>query len=141
MHRNSSDIFCLREVDTKKEGSDQIYSVGGSPSVRINRRNNVLSNVYPYGPATLKVDEQKLDAKCDKMSTTMELDEPSSPIILARDDEHSEDDIPVSPLSVASAPSSAYAMRRNPLTGEGMESELQRTGKRRVRGKRSNWVW
>lgn len=41
----TSDIFC------RSSGNDgvQIFSVGGSPSIRINRRRPDASNVYPYG--------------------------------------------------------------------------------------------
>lgn len=138
MHKNASDIFCLREVDMKKESCGQIFSVGGSPSLRIRRRDDLNSNVYPYGaPTNNKIEVKKLAANaCNEDEIIEEEEEKPAPLILTGNDVVLKEEV-----SIPTSPGSAYTIKRNPLTGEGIDFDLPKPGKRRARGKKSNWVW
>lgn len=140
MHKNASDIFCLQDVDSSKDTSKRIYSVGGSPSVRLTRRREEVSSVYPYNQqeeTECGEGSKEIEEPIDVPDLTIHPDGDSAPVMLSPKEEASaEDDLTSIPVS-----SHNTNMKRNPLTGEGIETVAPRSGRRRVRGRKSIWTW
>lgn len=139
-----SDIF-FHNRETLDQGN-QIFSVGGTPSFRLNRREHSTSNVFPAGCMGSRSGEEIALTKSDETNdeTTKARENESEgtqtgekswdPKVMrnAKGDDEEEK------LEEAGE---GYVWKRNPLTGEGMEEEQQRSHKRGTRKKLNKWVW
>lgn len=132
-----SDIF-FRNRETLDQGN-QIFSVGGTPSFRLNRREHSTSNVFPAGCmgsrsgeeiAITKSDEIKED-ESEGTQTDERVCDPKEMSYEKGEDEGEKLEEAVE----------AYVWKRNPLTGEGMEEEKPRSHKKGIRKKLNKWVW
>lgn len=143
-----SDIFS-RNKETLDQGN-QIFSVGGTPSLRLNRREHTTSNVFPPGcMGSISVDEmstlrrnqkRKQETEEDASKSTseekMETKEPSEEPKGEGGEEQVMDEGKVEDVLVE-----GYVWKRNPLTGEGVETVNPRIHKKGLRKKLDKWVW
>lgn len=131
MKRSEENFFRNRE--TIDQGN-QIFSVGGTPSFRLNRREQVCSNVFPAGcmgnKTTLEESETKSELPSPKQSKEEIVAEKKEEV-----DELEDDDFE------RAGGSEGYVWKRNPLTGEGVEVEKPRKHKKGPRKRLNKWVW
>lgn len=118
--RNSSDIFCLKEPKVGENDGTQIFSVKGSTSVKINRRQQNTSEVFQYG-----------QPKMEKLSETGE------EIMMPHGGPEGDEPKPIVEEPVVACSS----MKRNPLTGDGVELDEQRSSRKACMEKSGKWMW
>ncbi|XP_044746039.1 uncharacterized protein LOC123307698 [Coccinella septempunctata] len=147
--RNSSDIFCLKEAKAGENDGSMIFSVNGARSVRINRRSSNPMDGFQYGSNSsseggtfrsrseiLKTDSEELNADSSKIPVECDEDSPRS----------EEEDLPIEPKTSRSsdevntfvkldrneADANVSSIKRNILTGEGMEVKDSNPMKKKV---------
>lgn len=115
--KNTSDIFSVREPKSKDH--EQIYSIGGTPSGRRNRLRATSSNVFPIGCMGTKaplIEEALIENRIDEEIAKEDKPNIGSPRIqMEAGDNEQPTDLP-SPKPIIARP------KRNPLTGEGVET-------------------
>lgn len=137
----------LRNKETLDQGN-QIFSVGGTPSFRLNRREQTTSNVFPAGCMGSRSGEE--------IAATYE-EKNSDSDVRSEIEEHQEENNELKETSSLKEASSVkekkqigaemeesgdgYVWKRNPLTGQGVEVEQPRGHKRRIKKKLHKWVW
>lgn len=131
--KNSSDIFNLKRGT---EDGKQIFSIGGSPSIRINRRRNERSSVYPYGSNDMSIKPILPTVEHEDVPKMLENDEETDKVPI--DDEKL--DVPDTPIEEAAIQQNVFA-KRNILTGEGIDLPDNKRGKRGIRKKKTLWTW
>ncbi|KAK4884076.1 hypothetical protein RN001_000347 [Aquatica leii] len=109
MNRQKSDIFSLEKPSTPVRSDDDLISTGGSRYAKINRLRGTSSSVFPIG-----------------CMGTLQAPIEDPPVISSKgdNDENLEDEIVSSRSETSSGdmPEKELKPKRNPLTGEGMES-------------------
>lgn len=148
--RNSSDIFCLKEAKAGENDGSMIFSVNGARSVRINRRSSNPMDGFQYGSSSseagtfrsrseiLKTDSEELNA--DSPSVPMEgEEEEDSPRNMEEDlqfeakPSRSSDEVNTFvKLEKNDSEGNVSSMRRNILTGAGMEVKDSTPMKKKV---------
>ncbi|XP_017767857.1 PREDICTED: uncharacterized protein LOC108556312 [Nicrophorus vespilloides] len=157
---HSSDIFNL--ADAARGEANQIFSIGGSPSFRINRRAETNSSVFPSGcmgnasEETLKKrreaamgppphpdqEPQMYHARGDVHGDDEEEEEKGALGEPTRSGEEEDDDDEVEKTGVRLKPTQSLSnIPRNPLTGDGIVDETKKSGKRGMRNKNAQWIW
>lgn len=135
MHQGKSDIFFLNKTSKDEEDGTKIFSVGGSPSIRLNRRKNAATSVFPTGcMGTLKEEEEKVPltaTSTEEDDEELKVEQKSSRSTMEYDAD----------AETASIVSEGYVWKRNPLTGEGVEVEKPRKHKKGPRKRLNKWVW
>lgn len=134
MDKNSSDIFNLK---TGTEDGKQIFSIGGSPSIRINRRRNETSSVYPYGNTNISIKPVSPTVEPEEIPKILENDEETDKIPI---DDEKVDEPADNPVEEATVQQNVFA-KRNILTGEGIDLPDNKRGKRGIRKKKTLWTW
>ncbi|CAH1364870.1 hypothetical protein MTP99_001212 [Tenebrio molitor] len=143
--RNSSDIFCLKEPKTGENDGSRIFSVNGSCFSKINRRQHTSSDVFQFGcpketqqdfqiPETSEIHEiPESSAQSENFEVPEMIDPVEKPKIASVD-------IPLEKGSGEPVVSSS-SMRRNPLTGVGVEDDEKRSTRRRRDLRAGKWLW
>lgn len=136
--RNSSDIFCLKEPKFGENDGSQIFSVNGSSFSRIHRRHLQSSDVFQFGSKppseSSKVPEQSEPSE-------LEIPETAEPTPSESPNEEKPQLEPIVEKASGEPSVSSSSMKRNPVTGEGIEVEEKRSF-RRQRGQQSGkWMW
>ncbi|XP_060536207.1 uncharacterized protein LOC132708103 [Cylas formicarius] len=148
MH-NSSDIFCLKDLDEDNSNGTQIISVNGQCSLRQNRMRRDLhaGSSFEYGSTSARQREDIMGTDRSKPDTSDQI-EKNILDETRKEDIHRLPDKVESGLCKAPEPTSLpaqhliseSAMTRNPLTGAGMEVELHKKPKKGA-SKDNKWVW
>ncbi|XP_044264608.1 uncharacterized protein LOC123011302 [Tribolium madens] len=134
--RNSSDIFCLKEPKCGENDGNQIFSVNGSSFSRINRRQHQSSDVFQFG----------LPPKTEESSKTPEIATPEteqSETSEKSDKESPQEEKPEPIFQKAPGEPnvSSSNMKRNPVTGVGLEADEKRGARRHCGQQSGKWMW
>lgn len=129
-----------RNSESVDQGN-QIFSVGGTPSFRLNRREQATSNVFPAGCMGSRSGEEA------STSTQKEID----PEIANENEEdydvrqsgpiNDEEETPELDEAKMDEAGEGYVWKRNPLTGQGVEEDKPKSHKKGIRKKLNKWVW
>lgn len=136
--QSKSDIFFLKRAE--EEDGRQIFSVGGAPSIRLNRRKKEVTSVFPTGcMGTTKEKEEEARHPLPASSPSLEEeDDYRAEACSSRTVTETEDD---AQAEVTSTTVEGYEWKRNPLTGVGVETENVRKHKKGPRKRINKWVW
>ncbi|KAL3285633.1 hypothetical protein HHI36_000165 [Cryptolaemus montrouzieri] len=150
--RNSSDIFCLKEAKAGENDGSMMFSVNGSRSVRINRKSGGANDGFQYGSnfpsdgdtfkshsEILKTDSKELTEDHSKKPLEEDLSVEESP----RYEEDGQDAEPKTSRSSDEVnkfiklernqnEANASSMKRNILTGAGMEVQDNTSMKKKI---------
>ncbi|KAK9884097.1 hypothetical protein WA026_005037 [Henosepilachna vigintioctopunctata] len=139
--RNSSDIFCLKEAKAGENDGSFMFSVNGSRSVRINRKSNGGNDGFQYG-SSFAPDSDSFRSRSEILKTDSQGLHMESPKIHAEEDQSPNEsprkweDTQETELKTSRSSDevnnfvklernqnepNASSIRRNILTGEGME--------------------
>lgn len=138
MH-GESDIFCLKKSERGDDDGNQMFSVGGSRSIRLNRRKQTDSNVFPSGCMGNSEDNTEEILSSRKSSESKEATAHSVEVQNVFDNKAATEK--KNDIEDAPAKSTLYEWKRNPLTGEGVEIEAHRQHKGGSQKKFGKWVW
>lgn len=137
---NNNDLFSHNR-ETLDQGN-QIFSVGGTPSFRLNRREQSTSNVFPAGCMGSRSGEEITasgdkgdESEHDLKNVNQEEDLKTFDVLEEAEKKEEQDEDKVE------NPVEGYVWKRNPLTGEGMELEEPKSHKKGFRNKLNKWVW
>lgn len=150
MHKNTSDIFCLKKSELD---GNQIFSIGGSPSFRINRRRQGNSSVFPFG--CMGNAEEVIELPTSPKPSDTDVSTDCSDVKEDTDSVHETDDSSKEPVAEESAINESQTKpkratspykglsARNPLTGEGIELPNPNKGKKGYsrRAGLTKWTW
>lgn len=132
-----SDIF-FRNRETLDQGN-QIFSVGGTPSFRLNRREQATSNVFPAGCMGSKSVEEAEVTKSEFQIQTESTSAGENGCELKETDiQHGDEEEHANKVEESVE---NYVWKRNPLTGEGVEMEKHRKPKKGFKKKLTKWIW
>ncbi|KYB27311.1 uncharacterized protein LOC103313186 [Tribolium castaneum] len=132
--RNSSDIFCLKEPKYGENDGSQIFSVNGSSFSRINRRQHASSDVFQFGLPP-KTEETA------KMTEIPELDQSETPEPVDKELPQEEKQEAMTEKASGEPTVSSSSMKRNPVTGVGLEADEQRSSRRHCGQQSGKWMW
>lgn len=132
--QGKSDIFFLENPE--EQDGRQIFSVGGAPSIRLNRRKKAATNVFPTGCMGTTKEEENIAAEPIAASSRGEEVERGVDSCSSRTAMEEE-----SQMEVTSTTTEGYEWTRNPLTGVGVEVENPRKHKKGPRKRLNKWVW
>lgn len=139
----NNDIFSHNR-ETLDQGN-QIFSVGGTPSLRLNRREQATSNVFPAGCMGSRSIEEA-STSSEKKSSQIEF-ENEVKIENRKEDVRSfgvVEEVKVKQVvneAKVEDVGDGYVWKRNPLTGQGVEVEEPRSHKKPIKKNFNKWVW
>lgn len=142
MNNNNSDISS-RNRETLDQGN-QIFSVGGTPSFRLNRREQATSNVFPAGCMGSRSIEEASTSSEEKIDLTEAEIKNENEDEVASGSNGAFEEIQVKQVVDEAKIEDAgdgYVWKRNPLTGQGVEVEEPRSSKKSIKKKLNKWVW
>lgn len=120
---------------------NQIFSVGGTPSIRLNRRGQTNSNVFPAGCMGNATDDEQI-VKPEARESAEEVEAtPREEGGCALEMETTGKEGEAKEEGKGDEANDGYVWKRNPLTGEGMEVEKPRSHKKGIKKKLMKWVW